>query len=54
MARWVDIEAEKSCTERMLVRDHPTWRWFEATDLSDLLIEPSGGLFSKSVEILDF
>ena len=35
MAQWVDMEAEKSRTERMLVRDHPTWGWFETTDLSD-------------------
>ena len=24
MAQWVDMEAKKSRTERMLVRDHPT------------------------------
>ena len=35
MAQWVDMKAEKSCTERMLVHDHPTWGWLEATDLSD-------------------
>ena len=35
MAQWVDTEAEKSRTERMSVRDRPTWGWFERTDLSD-------------------
>ena len=35
MAQWVDMEAEKSRTERMSVRDHSTWGWFETTDLSD-------------------
>ena len=35
MAQWVDMEAEKSRTQRMLVRDQPTWGWFEATDSSD-------------------
>ena len=33
MAQWVDMEAEKSRTERMPVRGHPTWSWFETTDL---------------------
>ena len=28
MAQWVDVEAEKSRTERMSVRDQPTWDWF--------------------------
>ena len=37
MAQWVDMEAEKSRTERMLVRGRPTWDWFEATDLSGRL-----------------
>ena len=36
MAQWLDMEAEKSRTERMSVRDHPTWGWLEATDLSEL------------------
>ena len=35
MAQWVDMEAEKSRTERMLVREHPTWGRFEATDSSN-------------------
>ena len=52
------MEAEKSRTERMLMRDQPTWGWFEATDSSNrtqrikeafltppcLPIEPLGGL----------
>ena len=55
MVQWVDMEAEKSRTDRMLVRDHPTgWGWFEATDLSDLPIEPLVGLFFLIVEVLDF
>ena len=36
MAHWVDLEAEKSRTERLSVRDHPTAGWFETTDLSSL------------------
>ena len=32
MAQWVEMEVEKSRTERMFVRDHPTWDRFEATD----------------------
>ena len=35
MAQWVGMEAKKSCTERMSVRDHPTLDWFETTDVSD-------------------
>ena len=35
MAQWVDMEAGKSHTERMSVRDHPTRGLFETTDLSD-------------------
>ena len=34
-AQWIEMEAEKSRTEHMSVRDHPTWGWFEAIDLSD-------------------
>ena len=34
MAWWIGMEAEKSRTERMLMGNHPTWGWFEATDLS--------------------
>ena len=42
MAQWVDMEAEKSRIERMMVRDHPIWGWFETdsiTDLSDRTLE---------------
>ena len=39
MAQWVDMEAEKSRTERMSVRDHPTWGWFETTDFTESNIE---------------
>ena len=35
MAQWIDMGAQKSRTERMLVRDHPNLGWFEATDLAD-------------------
>ena len=35
MTQWVDMKAEKSRTERMSLRDHPTWGWFETTDSSD-------------------
>ena len=35
MTRWVDSVAGKSRTERVLVRDHPTWGWFKTTYLSD-------------------
>ena len=53
MAQWVDIEAEKSRTERMSVHDHPTWGWFEATDLSDRkesqkIIRETRDLFSNA------
>ena len=37
MAQWVDMQAEKSRTDRMSVRDHPTWGWFEINDLSERL-----------------
>ena len=29
------MEAENLRTERMSVCDHPTWEWFETTDLSN-------------------
>ena len=32
MAQWVEMEAEKSRTEHMSVRDHPTWGLFETND----------------------
>ena len=35
MAQWVDMEAEKSRTERMSVRDHPIWGWFGTSYLSE-------------------
>ena len=35
MAQWVDMEAKKSHTERMSVRDHPIGDWSETTYLSD-------------------
>ena len=28
MAQWVDMEAEKSRTQRMSVLDQPIWGWF--------------------------
>ena len=35
MAQWVDMKAQKSRTQRMLVREYPNWGWFAADESSD-------------------